>query len=62
MPTLRIDGTETDFYYVDSGIPTLNERPYTTLLILHGHGFNSREFSTIKLFRRVATLIEHIHS
>ncbi|KAF8524892.1 hypothetical protein BU17DRAFT_84452 [Hysterangium stoloniferum] len=44
MPSLRIDGTETDFYYVDSGVPTLKDRPYTTLVMLHGRGFNSHIF------------------
>ncbi|KIJ29430.1 hypothetical protein M422DRAFT_208887 [Sphaerobolus stellatus SS14] len=44
MPLLRLDGLEVEFYYQDSGVPILDDKPYTTLVILHGYSFNSHMF------------------
>ncbi|GJJ13428.1 hypothetical protein Clacol_007682 [Clathrus columnatus] len=35
MPVIQIDELGTKFYYHDSGVPVLTDRPYTTLVILH---------------------------
>ncbi|GJJ12675.1 hypothetical protein Clacol_006919 [Clathrus columnatus] len=43
MPEIQIDGTGTKLAYLDSGIPKLIDRPYTTLVIVHGFVFNNPE-------------------
>ncbi|KIJ52567.1 hypothetical protein M422DRAFT_156437 [Sphaerobolus stellatus SS14] len=44
MPILRLEDLEVEFYYQDSGVPILEDKPYTTLVILHGYGFNGHIF------------------
>lgn len=44
MPTIRLEDLEVDFYYQDSHIPILKDKPYTTLVVFHGYGFNGRKY------------------
>ncbi|GJJ12674.1 hypothetical protein Clacol_006918 [Clathrus columnatus] len=44
MPEIQIDDAGTKLAYLDSGIPKLIDRPYTTLVIVHGFVFNNHIF------------------
>lgn len=43
MPFAEVDDAHTELYYEDSGVPVLHDRPYTTLVAVHGYSWNSRE-------------------
>jgi hypothetical protein len=43
MPFAPVDDAHTEFFYQDSGVPILKDRPYTTLVAVHGYGWNSCE-------------------
>ena len=43
MPLAQINDAPTEFFYRDSGVPMVQDRPYTTIVAVHGLGWNSRE-------------------
>lgn len=43
MPAIEIDEKGTKLYYFDSGVPTLTDTSYTTLVCVHGYIFNASE-------------------
>ncbi|KAF8529854.1 Alpha/Beta hydrolase protein [Gautieria morchelliformis] len=44
MPFAQVDDLNTQLFYQDSGVPTLDDKPYTTLVVVHGLGYNSHIF------------------
>jgi hypothetical protein len=43
MPFAHVDDANTRFFYQDSGVPILTDKPYTTLVAVHGFGHNGRK-------------------
>ena len=48
MPFAPIDKARIQIFYQDSGVPIFKDRPYTTLVAVHGFGWNSCEDFVIK--------------
>ncbi|KAF8591065.1 hypothetical protein K439DRAFT_1627154 [Ramaria rubella] len=47
MPVAQIDDVHTQFFYQDSGVPLLDDKAYTTLVAVHGFGFNGHIFNRL---------------